>query len=166
MASNILEKITVSKLTKYGFQIQGSDDFINYSKQLKESDKTKIVPGAEFDVEFYVADSGKRYLNKIVLTSANQTEAVFTASQNNEPKKVFTPKFNKPETAVSSTMSKDEWKAKDRSQLIGGLSHDAATITAAAVQSGLWPSLDSHATVVRMYKDLLEEMIRIREVLK
>lgn len=170
MASTVLEKVTVEKLTKFGFQIVGSSDFINYSKQLKESDKTKVVPGAVFDVEFYVADSGKRYLNKIVtITNPPSDVDVIFGKPIEEVKKTFVPKFNKTvgvSGTGSSSMSKEEWAAKDRSQLIGGLSHDSAAIVAAAVQSGLWPTLDNQAHVLRMYKDLLEEMLRIREDLK
>ena len=167
MASTVLERIKVSKLTKFGFQIEGSSDFINYSKQLKESDKTKVVPGAEFAVEFYVADSGKRYLNKIVGQTApsSQTESAVVSAPT-EVKKVFTPKFNKPVTGgtSSASMSKEEWQAKDRSQLIGGLSHDAAVIVAHAIS--VWGTLDNEANVLRMYKNVLEEMLRIREALK
>ncbi len=120
MASTMKELIKVSKLTKFGFQV--NDEYVNFSKQLPEADKTRVVPGAEFDAELYVADSGKRYLNKILssIPSASSPSAVPTGvvAPDAERAKKFTPKFQKKEEGTSGAnsagMSKEEWASKDR----------------------------------------------------
>jgi hypothetical protein len=116
MASTVKDRIKVANLTKFGFQV--GTEFVNYSKQLPEADKTQVVPGAEFDAEMYVADSGKRYLNKI-LASVHTLGVVAPTIANplghavdTERAKKFTPKFQKKED-TSSGLSKDEWAAKD-----------------------------------------------------
>lgn len=115
MATTITEKIKVNKLTKYGFQV--GDEFVNYSKLFK--DQAKVVPGIEFDAELYVADSGKRYLNKILgqlPSSAKEVPptAVATApGVDSDRAKKFVPKFEKKASADTS-MSKEEWAAKDQ----------------------------------------------------
>ena len=60
-------------------------------------------------------------------------------------------------------MTKAEWSAKDRSQLIGGLSHDAATIVAAAMTLQPFNSTDE---VLLFYKRVLEGLLRIRDEVK
>lgn len=113
MATNAIVKVKVEELTKYGFKHEGR--YINYSKQLAESDKTKVVPGAEFEAEFYVADSGKEYLNKIISQSVVAQSAVvpltITPVVDAERAKKFTPKFTK---KADDSMSKEEWAAKDQ----------------------------------------------------
>lgn len=171
MASVLKDKVTVSELSKFGFKV--GNEFINYSKQLPEADKTNVVPGATFEGDFYVADSGKRYLNKILSSVpsakgaavSSQTTLAAPAFVDTEQAKKYAPKpfvakFAKKDGAESTTMSKSEWQAKDRSQLIGGLSHDAAAITAALVNvTQVLKPLD-------LYKELLTGMIAIREELK
>jgi len=129
MATTQVDKIKVSELSKFGFKV--GNEFVNYSKQLPEADKTRVVPGAEFEAEMYVADSGKRYLNKIiaisvlphvenkVATSESMAHQVPASNKNpavdTERAKKFVPKFQKKEGgAESNAMSKDEWAAKDQ----------------------------------------------------
>lgn len=161
MASTTIVKVKVQELTKYGFK--ANDKFVNYSKQFK--DQAMVVPGAAFEAEYYISDGGKEYLNKIL---SNSVVSSFAPAINSEPKadtqraKKFTPKFNKPVSAASDSekMSKADWSAKDRSQLIGGLSHDAAAITAALV------ACTSVEDPLKLYKSLLEGMLKIREEVK
>jgi len=120
MATTVMAKIKVQELTKYGFK--ANDKYVNYSKQLDETSKTKIVPGAEFDCELYVADSGKEYLNKILRQSTSVAAVSVPNVDVERAKKItdyaqgkpraFTPKFNKT-VAVDNSMSKGEWAAKD-----------------------------------------------------
>lgn len=120
MASTEIIKVKVQELSKYGFK--ANDRYVGLSKQLKEADKTRIVPGAEFDAEFYVADSGKEYLNKILSQSATAqvaaTPLTITPVVDTERAKKFTPKpfvakFQKKDD-ISTGLSKDEWAQKDR----------------------------------------------------
>ncbi len=159
MANTVMEKIKVDELSKFGFKV--GNEYLNYSKKLSEADKTRVVPGAEFDAELYVADSGKRYLNKILTgVTAAIVKAVSAPKTDAERAKVFTPKFQKKESvADSEKMSKADWSAKDRSQLIGGLSHDAAAIVANM-------GLGTVEEALVEYKAALEGMLKIRDEIK
>jgi len=106
MSNTVTEKITVSNLSKYGFQV--GTEYINYSKNLSDSDKARVVPGAVFDAELFVADSNKRYLNKILSTPT--VDARDLPKVDTERAKKFTPKFTKKE---DNSMSKEEWASKD-----------------------------------------------------
>ncbi len=155
MASTTVVKVKVQELSKYGFK--ANDRYVGYSKLFK--DQARVVPGAEFDAEFYVADSGKEYLNKI-LSEVPSTPSVAVADT--ERAKKFTPKFNKPAVAADSEkMSKADWSAKDRSQLIGGLSHDAAQLVLAAITVGVDVS-----KALEMHKDALVGLLKLREEVK
>jgi hypothetical protein len=157
MASTTVVKVKVEELTKYGFRANGR--YVNFSKQF--TDQAKVVPGAEFEAEFYVADSGKEYLNKVLNAVAkvdvSKVIAPASAVVDVERAKKFTPKFEK--KADADKMSKAEWSAKDRSQLIGGLSHDAAAITAVMLTLQVYNNTDE---VLKCYKQVLEGMIAIR----
>jgi len=116
MATNQVVKVKVEELTKYGFKANGR--YVNYSKQFNESDKANIVPGVEFEAEYYIANSGKEYLNKILSFNTSQktktvTAPVVEAKPDTARAKHFTPKFNK-EKAPDNSMSKEEWAAKDQ----------------------------------------------------
>lgn len=182
MSQTTIVKCKVEELSKYGFKANGK--YVNYSKQITEEDKAKVVPGAEFEAEYYVADSGKEYLNKVLSVKYTDGSMVSTrplaiapvvlrqeatavgpaitvTKVDTERAKKFTPKFTKA-AAVDNTMSKAEWSAKDRSQLIGGLSHDAAAITAAMIAT----SVMGQAEAVLAYKQILVQMLSIREEVK
>jgi hypothetical protein len=125
MPSTQVVQVVVEKLNKFGFYDQTGG--VYYSKNLKDADKLKVVPGAKFNAEYYVADSGSRYLNK-VFDMLTPTEAV-------KKETIHAPKATKTEVlkahaaqedkglvsvgglvtkmATSSTMSKEEWQAKD-----------------------------------------------------
>lgn len=169
MANTQIVKVKVESLTQFGYKANGK--FVNYSKQLSETDKAVVVPGAEFEAEYYVADSGKEYLNKVLkgIVTAPKTvkepEVKPEAKPDVERARKFTPKFEKKESA---TMSKDEWKAKDRSQLIGGLSHDAASLAGVILNSTAVVAQDEGVVegALRIYKQVLEGMLRIRDEVK
>lgn len=100
MATTMTEKVTVTELSKYGVKV--GETYYNWSKQIKENEKGKVVPGGTYDMELYVADSGKKYINSVggeVVTSTKP-----------QPKTV-TPKVTP--SVKTETMSKDEWQAKD-----------------------------------------------------
>src|ERR1700674_4296782 len=96
MAQTTVVDVTVQELTRYGFK--ANDRFVNYSKNLSETDKAMIVPGVTLKVEFYVADSGKEYLNKVLGASTLlTTPAVSDVNPpvDTERAKKFTPKYSK-----------------------------------------------------------------------
>lgn len=112
MAQTIAVKVTIQELSKYGYKANG--EYVGLSKQLSESDKAKLVPGASFEAEYYVADSGKQYLNKI-LTTGTAPAAVSLPVVTAVPVKTFKPKYEKKaDSSISAGLSKDEWAAKDR----------------------------------------------------
>ncbi len=162
MAETKVMEVLVEGLSKFGFKANG--EFINWSKKFDEASKAQVVPGRKFSVDMYVADSGKMYANKIL----RQLETLPPGSGPVPP--LVAPVFAKTPTAkplakapVSETMSKAEWSAKDRSQLIGGLSHDAATL--AAVLVPMLPDQNADSAL-DIYKELLEGMLKIRDEVK
>jgi hypothetical protein len=106
MANTTVERIKVDELSKFGFKV--GQEYLNYSKQLKESDKVYVVPGAELEVELYVADSGKRYLNKVLTSLAKAvTMSKIKPEVKTEAKdvdKVF----------ADAPMTRQDWNNKDR----------------------------------------------------
>jgi hypothetical protein len=112
MSSIVQEQVTVSELSKYGFKV--NDEYINYSKTLSEADKGRVVPGLVFTGEFYIADSSKRYLNKILGEVAKVVNVV-NPIVNPIAKPVVakaTPKAKVDE--VSKGLSAEGWADKDR----------------------------------------------------
>lgn len=162
MSSVTMVEMVVEELSKFGFKANGR--YVNYSKKFEEADKAKVVPGAAFDAEVFVADSGKEYLNKIIkmLNTKTTVEVPVVVDTErairNTPKEAFKPKYAKKDTP-SASMSKEEWQAKDRSQLIGGLSHDAAAVVATLGFTTVSDTLEA-------YKEALQGMLKIREELK
>ena len=118
MATTQLVKVTVEELSKFGFKANGR--YVNYSKQLKESDKALVVPGAQFEAEFYVSDSGKEYLNKIV----SKLETPKSATKKVEVK----PEVKK--EAKAQDMTRADWDAKDRRISRQGFIQVAVQVTA------------------------------------
>lgn len=172
MANTVIVKVKVQELTKYGFK--ANDRYVGLSKNLSESDKTKLVPGAFFEAEFYIADSGKEYLNKVLRPIAEDVMGAFvsTPETRKEDKtqpgvdtsraKHFVPKFIKKETVSDSEkMTKADWNQKDRNMMIGGRSHDAAVLVAAALTVGV-----SVADALKQYREALEGLLKIAEEVK
>jgi len=85
----------------------------NWSKNIKEAEKGKIVPGASFDMDIYVADSGKKYVNSVngMLEVGSVPK---TAPKYNAPKTVSTTAYTGRKSTTDDTMSKAEWAAKDQ----------------------------------------------------
>lgn len=156
------ETLVVAKMVEGKFGPQVLDVAGNYySFSQKYNGDTVFQPGTKLEADVYVSEKGKyknRYLNSVKVVG---TEAVDTAKgvdlRNAPPKKSFKAKED-------TSMSKAEWAAKDRSQLIGGLSHDAATLAATLYSvdgSQLGPNV-----ALQLYKQLLDGMLKIREEIK
>ncbi len=146
MANTVVQDIVVEKLTKYGFA--DGKGYVSFSK--KFTDQAQIVPGASFEGEVYTSEGGTRYLNKIVKTNGLPHEE--KKAREHAPAVTAPPAPKK--APASEVMSKADWSAKDRSQLIGGLSHDAAVLVAAMMQTGTVE--DPVATFSTTLKGLLE----------
>lgn len=162
MAETKTMNVKVVELTKFGFK-DDKGAYVGWSKHFKEADKTQVVPGRQFSVDMYIADSGKQYVNKIIrqLDSLKSGDVpVVVTPESLAAVKAVTKKFF---PIDKETMSKAEWSAKDRSQLIGGLSHDAATLTAALMT--MQPA-ERASDVLPIYKEFLEGMLKIRDEVK
>jgi hypothetical protein len=172
MSANVVVKVQVEKLTKFGYA--DSEGYVSYSKNLSDSDRALVVPGASFEAELYTAPSGARYLNKIVARAAHvsapkaelvgaqtSTDSPLNKVVDTERAKKFTPKFTK-KADDADKMTKADWNAKDRNMMIGGRSHDAAVIVAAMVNVR---SLDV-TTALDIYAALLDGMLKIAEEVK
>ena len=111
MPNTTVVDVTVEELSRYGFKANGR--YVNYSKGLSETDKAMVVPGVTLKAEFYIADSGKEYLNKVLGASSKPVAPVTDVNPpaDTSRAKRFTPKFTKKET---ETMSKAEWAEKDQ----------------------------------------------------
>jgi hypothetical protein len=164
MSQTTVVKVKVQELSKFGFK--ANDRYVGLSKNLSEADKTRLVPGAEFEAEYYIADSGKEYLNKILKSIdaphvENKPAVASGLVVDTERAKRFTPKFTKT-AAVDNSMSKADWAQKDRNMMIGGRSHDAAVIVASMVNVN---SLSGEQALSE-YKFLLEGMLKIADEVK
>lgn len=165
MATTQVVKVRVQELSKYGFK--ANDKYVNYSKQISEEDKAKVVPGAEFEAEIYVADSGKEYLNKVLkLLPLSPGIAPYAAAVqapisempygvagtkvDTERAKKFTPKYQKKD-AVDNTMSKEEWAAKDQRISRQGAIQAAMIALAPVVTLTLLPG-----EAIKLAKQMLE----------
>jgi len=113
MAQTVKEVVKVDSLGKWGPKV--GSEFYSWSKNIKDADKGRVVPGGTYDMELYIADSGKRYINSVAssvaLTGVLPMPPIVAPIFANTPvAKSFVPKVAK----KSDEMSKDEWAAKDR----------------------------------------------------
>lgn len=107
MSMTIKETVTINSLGKWGPRV--GDEYYSWSKNIKETDKGRVVPGGTYEMELYVADSGKKYINTVL----NNDSVAKLLKPTVDTVKV-TPQVTKSIKTVSSEMSKDEWAAKDR----------------------------------------------------
>lgn len=108
MSTLTKEVIKVAELSKYGVKV--GNEYVNYSKQLPEAVKGIFVPGGTYAVDFYVADSGKRYINAAtaVVSDVPKAEVKTKATKSVSPKEgVRAP------AEISKGLSKAEWQSKD-----------------------------------------------------
>lgn len=158
MANTQVEKIKVKGFSKFGFQLENGE-YINFSKTIKDADKGRIVPGGEFEVEMYRADSGKGYVNKVLGSSTVAAPVVpplvAPVFKNTPTVKLLAKK------AEDNSMSKSDWAAKDRSMMVGGLSHDAAVLAAAAATANV-----PIEQLLKDYRTSLDLLLGIRAEVK
>lgn len=144
------ETIKVKQLSKFGVQLQ-SGEYVNWHKEIKDAEKGKVVPGGEYEVEMFRAESGKGYIQSIAKSSDIST--------------IVAPVFNDTPVAKplekKSTEVKTDWAAKDRSQMIGGRSHDAAMLAAAAATANV-----GIEKILSDYKIALKAIVSMSEEIK
>lgn len=150
MATTQLEKITIQELTKFGFKSNG--EYINWSKTLKDDAKIPVVPGRTFQMELYIADSGKKYVNKVL--QMVETDVQLMQKDTARAKK-YTPKTEETKTVATGDvpMTRKDWDSKDTRISRQGVIQ-AAII--AVSQSGLLVDLESLFTEAEV---LAEKML-------
>jgi hypothetical protein len=136
------ETIVVEMNGKFGPKVGGV--FYSFGKFFKGDKQLPI--GVPISVDVYVADSGKKYINRLE-GSVAVSEAPITVSH--------TPPPFKPLNQVT------DWAAKDRSQLVGGRSHDAAELVNTALVTGT--PLEE---VLKLYKEALQAILKMSEEVK
>jgi len=109
MAQTIKETVQVASLGKWGPKV--GDVFYSWSKNIKDADKGRVVPGGTYDCEVYVADSGKKYINSVA-ANGNVVTPTLPVSL---PKKALTaPKASANLSTSGLLMTRSDWDAKDR----------------------------------------------------
>lgn len=152
------EMMTVQELTRYGFK--ANNEYINWHPDIPQDQKGIVVPGGVYQVTYTVNTSGKKYATGV--TASKDAPAPLKAGDKLTP--TVTNQPVKQEAVIGNSAKGTDWAAKDRSQLIGGLSHDAAELTVALVR--VQGSLDNTQAILAAYKEFLEGLIQIRNEVK
>lgn len=153
-----IETLHIKSLAKFSV-VTDTDEYVNWHKDIKESDKGKVVPGGVYECEVERKESGKGYIKSVVVPQP----PVITPPVAVTPKAIETKPFAAtPKIEVKAeVMSKSDWASKDRSMMIGGLSHDAATLAAASAMANA--PLEQ---LLSDYTQALGEILRLREIIK
>lgn len=129
MSQTIKEIIKVDSLGKWGPKV--GNEFLSWSKNLKDADKGRVVPGGTYEMELYVAESGKRYINSVSTVSTGSVDmsllkgnSVLAKAQIFKPEgvpnsispitKVQAPKVFVTLPKKSEEMTRSDWDNKDR----------------------------------------------------
>ncbi len=152
--------LKVKALSKFGFFVEGEEKGIYFDRSLLEADRGRFVPGAEIPVILRVADSGTKYVTAIGASKSGRI-ITNTAPDQTLAETKATPVATPKPVVKAEVMSKADWNAKDRSMMVGGLSHDAAVLVQTAHMSN-----SSIEDVLFDYKRTLQELINIREEVK
>lgn len=111
MASTVKETVQVASLGKWGPKV--GSEYYSWSKNIKETDKGKVVPGGTYDMELYIADSGKRYINSVTV-NGNVAPVKLKVNVEHPTIQETVQRAIKTTIKKSDEMSKEEWAAKDR----------------------------------------------------
>ena len=148
-----MEQITVMENVKgkYGPQIKDkAGKFYSFGKFYKGP--TEFPLGSSFEADLFKSEKGNSYINNVGKVTV-PTEPVVVAPK---VKPLFKAK-------ADTSMTKEEWQAKDRSQLIGGLGHDAAELVAAL---SVLSNLNTEEKLINAYKNVLLGILKVRDELR
>ena len=150
MASTTVMKVKVQELTKFGFK--ANDKYVGYSPKMPEKDKALVVPGRTLEVEMYVADSGKEYVNKVLSEKGVMGTTVFRPSEQHT-KNVTLPKniFDQTTEVIDKPMTRTDWDAKDVR-----ISRQGAIQAAYRVAAQISPETKLKATAFRIADEMIE----------
>lgn len=129
-----VETITPEKQGKFGPMANGV--FYSFSKFYKGP--KDLAVGVPVEVDVYVSDTGKKYINAVI----GETKVA-------------------PKVAKTAESKQTDWPAKDRSQLVGGRSHDAVElVNTSLVTATPLPE------VLKLYREALEGVLKVAEEVK
>jgi hypothetical protein len=155
------EIITVTDVAEdqYGTFVRANGKRYGEGKFFKGMNDLKA--GGTYEVEVYTGPQGGKKIQKLISSHPiDKPETVLGTTNNTVATGNVPPLKNlKPK---SESMTKEDWSAKDRSQLIGGLCHDAAQITASLTVS---QGMDKDGAL-EVYKDVLNQLINFRSEVK
>ena len=97
--------LQVDALSQYGFKT--GSEYVNWSKNLKDAEKGKVVPGGSYEMVIFTSGSGKRYVNSVLsskgaIVGAKVVEKVMVKHASTFAK------------LSDNGMSKEDWAAKDK----------------------------------------------------
>jgi hypothetical protein len=175
MASQTLQTIMVEAKSKFGVLDGTTNKWLNP----KDAGMLKdFAVGHSYNValEESTGKNGKAYLNIVSIVGDRGPSADVPAPEIVAPVFAKTPvaapvaakaPYKAPfKKAYGNSFKKNDapatdWAAKDRSQLVGGLCHDAAALAAAVISTGT--SIES---ALATYEQLLAGVIKLREGVK
>lgn len=114
MAQTIREVLKITGLGKWGPKV--GDEYLSWSKNIKDADKGKVVPGGEYECELYIADSGKRYINSVKgvsLPSIATGNSKMPSLPKPEVKAEVKPGVHAA-AKLSDAMTRTDWELKDK----------------------------------------------------
>lgn len=138
MAETIKETVVIDELGKWGPRINGT--YYSFSKNF--TDKAAVVPGAKLEIETYVAESGKKYVNKILKVVETHGLRPIPLSQ------FFAENAGKPVNQTVSSSSAPVFKSRDFDAEARGKSKFG--FFAAALQSPCMQALVDPADIIAL----------------
>lgn len=155
-------QIIVKAKSPFGVLDASSEKWYNPAK--KEALKDFVVGGV-YDITLgdVKGKNGKVYKSIVAYKELSTEEANAETPKAEKPvtKGVADKKTEYKPKRTGETSEKVDWAAKDRSQLVGGRSHDAAVLTEVAITTAT-PLED----VLKLYKEALEGILKIATEVK
>jgi hypothetical protein len=163
-----MQRIIVGARSKFGVLDAQTNKWVNtQDKGLLAS----LVVGKAYDITIDTVngDDGRtrKQMVKAVMVNTDggnvatevKSDVEKAIAANQAPtKKAFVPKAGKP---ADAPVEKVDWAAKDRSQLVGGRSHDAVELVAASLSS-----CTPMPKVLELYKEALLGILKLSDEIK
>ena len=127
-----LETIVVEKNAKFGPVVKG--EYYSFGKFFQGNKELPV--GVPLAVDIFTSDSGKKYINSV-------TKPILSAA------------------VIPVTPVATDWVAKDRSQLVGGRSHDAVELVNVSLTTQT-----AMKDVLELYKEALQGVLKIADEVK
>lgn len=136
--------------------VNGQSEFYGVKRPVQLSDFEK---GNEYEVDIAMNGKFKNIIKveKSVGVSVQDNTLISAKEIDSEMAKVYIPK----KFIKKVEPEKTDWAAKDRSQLVGGRSHDAAQLVVAALGAGV-----SIEETLKMHREALVGLLKMADEVK